>query len=89
MEESQGPSARSEIIKFLILVGVCVVVVLVVALARPLIFNRIVPAVMGEGMSLRQMTQSLRNQNPVDDETAYPVEENNSRSVDERKHGRN
>jgi len=51
MEESQTTSARSEVIKFLLLVGVCVVVVLVVAQSRPLIFKQIVPAVMGEGLS--------------------------------------
>ncbi len=48
MEESQAASARSEIIKFLLLVGVCVVVVLVVAQLRPFIFGHIVPAVLGE-----------------------------------------
>ena len=81
MEESQGPSARSEIIKFLILVGVCVVVVLVVALARPLIFNRIVPAVMGD--DLPDTVEPVDEEPPVVDDTAYPVEENSSRSVDE------
>lgn len=52
MEESQATSARSEVTKFLLLVGVCVVVVLVVWLIRPLIFDRIVPAVMGEGQAV-------------------------------------
>lgn len=41
--------ARSEWIKFGILIAVFVIVILVVALSRPLIFGRIVPAVMGTG----------------------------------------
>ncbi|KAA3663518.1 MAG: LysM domain-containing protein [Chloroflexi bacterium] len=51
MEETQTPSTRREIITFLLLIGVCVVVVLVVAHSRRLICNQIVPAVMGEGLS--------------------------------------
>lgn len=41
--------ARSEWIKFGILIAVFVIVILVVALSRPLIFGHIVPAVMGTG----------------------------------------
>ncbi len=40
------PSARSEMIHFLVLVGVFAVVILVVAFSRPLIFDQVVPAVL-------------------------------------------
>lgn len=43
--------ARSEWIKFGVLVAVFAIVILVVALSRPLIFGHIVPAVMGDGQS--------------------------------------
>lgn len=49
MNESNAPTTRSELIKFGVLVVICLVVVLVVWVTRPLIFGRIVPAVMGEG----------------------------------------
>lgn len=45
----QPVSRRSEAIKFGIVVLIAVIVVLVVALSRPFIFNRVVPAVLGEG----------------------------------------
>lgn len=46
-EEHQALHRRGEVIKFLSLVVVLIVTVLLVAAARPLIFDRIVPAVMG------------------------------------------
>lgn len=48
IEENQGPSGRSELIKFLLLIVVMAVTVGVVSWSRPLIFDRIVPAVMGD-----------------------------------------
>lgn len=69
--------------KFIILVVILVGVILVVALARPLIFNRVVPAVMGEGQLTAPMPETepvepVEAAYPTDDtapETAYPVGE--------------
>lgn len=46
-EEHQALHRRGEMIKFVILVIILLLTVLVVAAARPLIFEQIVPAVMG------------------------------------------
>lgn len=46
-EEKQELHRRGEVIKFLILVVVFLLVILMVAAARPLIFDRVVPAIMG------------------------------------------
>lgn len=46
-EDHQDLHGRGEIVKFLILVAVMLLTVLVVAAARPLIFEQIVPAVLG------------------------------------------
>jgi nucleoid-associated protein YgaU len=53
--------------KFVILAVILLGTILVVALARPFIFNFIVPTVMGEG----QLTAPM----PVDVEEAYPAED--------------
>lgn len=46
----EEPSPAGEMLRFFALLVILGVVVLVVAVTRPLIFNRIVPAVMGEGI---------------------------------------
>ena len=46
----EEPSPVGEMLRFFALIIILGVVVLVVAATRPLIFNRIVPAVMGEGI---------------------------------------
>jgi LysM repeat protein len=57
VEESSGDGAeakddsRSEYIKFGVLAVIMLGAILVVALARPFIFGRLVPAVMGEGLT--------------------------------------
>jgi nucleoid-associated protein YgaU len=53
--------------KFVILAVILLGTILVVALARPFIFNFVVPTVMGEG----QLTAPM----PVDVEEAYPAED--------------
>lgn len=53
----QPTSQRSELIKFGIVVLIAVIVVLVVALSRPFIFGRVVPAVLGEGDPVPVMDQ--------------------------------
>ncbi len=52
MNQEQENQTRAEWTKFGVLTGILFVVVLVVALVRPLIFGRIVPLVMGEGLTL-------------------------------------
>jgi len=54
MNEEQANGARMEWRKFGILAGILFVVVLGVMLARPLIFGRIVPAILGDGKSAQQ-----------------------------------
>lgn len=46
-EEHQALHRRGEVLKFIILVVILLVTVLVVAASRPLIFEQILPAVMG------------------------------------------
>ena len=57
--------------KFIVLAVILVGAILVVGLARPFIFNRVVPAVMGEG----QLTAPMPVEAPVEkqDEAAYPM----------------
>ena len=52
MNQEQENQTRAEWTKFGVLSGILFVVVLVVALVRPLIFGQIVPLVMGEGLTL-------------------------------------
>lgn len=64
----QGESRLSrEWMKFFVLAGILAGAILVVALVRPFIFNRIVPAVMGEGRLSAPM--------PVDTEAEQPSSE--------------
>jgi nucleoid-associated protein YgaU len=76
-EVGEAPHDRGEWIKFGILASVLLGAVLVVALTRPLIFGRIVPAVMGEGQVVTQPQPPVGE--PADVETtgeeAYPVSE--------------
>ncbi len=58
-------SSRNEWIKFGVLAAILLGVVLIVAALRPFIFNKVVPAVMGESM-----TQPL---DANDAENAYPI----------------
>jgi nucleoid-associated protein YgaU len=63
------PAPTREWTKFIVLAVILVGVILVVALVRPLIFNRIVPAVMGEG----QLTAPMPAVEPEKTvEEAYP-----------------
>lgn len=84
-EAATTNDARSEWIKFGVLVAVFVIVILVVALSRPLIFGRIVPAVMGEGQSSAPAVTQPTEEEPASTETmedAYPApaEEESSES---------
>lgn len=68
---------RNQWILFGILVGILIGTVLVIALLRPIIFNRIVPAVMGEFVTpvpaSVDETLPAENQTPADEE--IPVDE--------------
>ncbi len=61
------PAPTREWTKFVILAVILLGTILVVALARPFIFNFVVPVVMGEG----QLTAPM----PVEIEEAYPTED--------------
>ncbi len=70
--EETKPAPSREWMKFIVLAVILVGVIFVMALTRPLIFNRIVPAVMGEG----QLTAPMPAEEPEETiEEAYPVEE--------------
>lgn len=66
MSRENEPTPRGELVRFGLLVVVLAVVVLGMAVLRPLIFDRIVPAVMGEG-------QPMPVEDPVPAEPAGPV----------------
>ncbi len=46
-EHDHGPSWQAELIRFLVLVGIFVIVIAVIAWSRPLIFGQVVPSVLG------------------------------------------
>ena len=71
MSEEFERNASREWTSFIILAAILIGAIIVVALARPLIFNRIVPAVMGEG----EMTPPVDTAYPAPEEPApaYPV----------------
>lgn len=46
-EENQQPQSNSELVKFMVLVAILLLSVLLVAAARPLVFDYIVPAALG------------------------------------------
>lgn len=77
-KEASSHEHRNQWILFGILVGILIGTVLVIAVLRPLIFNRIVPAVMGEFVTpaptIIDETMPTENQ-PASEETA-PVQEN-------------
>lgn len=68
MEDMQTTNPRGEIIKFVILVAVMLITILVVAVTRPFIFGRVVPAVLGEGQV---------DVTAVDDDTDSPTKAEN------------
>lgn len=67
----QPTDQRAEIIKFGVVVLIALIVVLVVALSRPFIFGRVVPAVLGEGEPVPVIDQ------PAADD-AYPAAGNDA-----------
>ena len=69
-----GSNGRGELIKFGVLALVLLGTVLVVALVRPLIFNQIVPAIMGEGIEPATQPQPVDGI-PADEANgeAYPL----------------
>lgn len=73
MSEEFERNASREWTSFIILAAILIGAIIVVALARPLIFNRIVPAVMGDG----EKTPSVDPAYPIPEEPvpAYPVDE--------------
>ena len=80
--EITEPAPSREWMKFIVLAVILVGVIIVMALARPLIFNRVVPAVMGEG----QLTAPMSVEEPVEKgEEAYPVEASQPTAVPEIK----
>lgn len=46
-DHDHGPTWQAELIRFLILIGVFVVVIAVIAWSRPYIFDQVVPSVLG------------------------------------------
>ncbi len=60
--------------KFGILTGIFAVVIFVIVLIRPLIFNRIVPAVMGEGQTAVVEEGEMVEETPAVEETFIPDE---------------
>lgn len=70
--EETKPAPSREWMKFIVLAVILVGVIIVMAVTRPLIFNRIVPAVMGEG----QLAAPMPAEEPEETiEEAYPLEE--------------
>jgi LysM repeat protein len=65
----EEPAAAGEMLRFFALIIILGVVVLVVAVIRPLIFGRIVPAVMGEGIVVTT-TESPVNEGEEENNTA-------------------
>jgi len=82
-EESLARQRRMEYIKFGILAAILLITVLIIALAKPLIFGRIVPAVMnGDGSTnVDEGTAPIDTTTPAQDatdgsDTAVPGEDN-------------
>lgn len=59
-QEREAGRRRMELIKFGILAAILLGTVLVLAIARPLVFDRIVPSVMGEGQSTNANIDSTK-----------------------------
>ncbi|MFO7540546.1 MAG: LysM domain-containing protein [Chloroflexota bacterium] len=82
----EAPHNRGELIKFGILALVLLGTVLIVALARPLIFNQIVPAIMGEGQqvvpSLPPAEEATDADTDDEEREAYPVLADEESSTD-------
>ncbi len=93
--EETKPAPSREWMKFIILAVILIGVIFVMALTRPLIFNRIVPAVMGEGqltapMPAEEPEETIQEAYPVENaaplpvvEEAYPVENDTGGEVEE------
>ena len=64
--EKINPASSREWMKFIILAVILIGVIFVMAVTRPLIFNRIVPAIMGEG----QLTAPMPAEEPADEAEA-------------------
>lgn len=69
----EPPPDRGELIKFGILALVMLGAVVVVALARPLIFGHIVPAIMGEGIEQEMVRPLPPAAEETSDEEASPL----------------
>lgn len=78
-KEASFHEHRNQWIFFGILVGILIGTVLVIALLRPLIFDRIVPAVMGDFNTPVPATvdETVPTENQPAPEDTVPVEENN------------
>lgn len=82
-EESSARQRRMEYIKFGILAAILLITILVIALTKPLIFGRIVPAVMNGDSSITvtdetsppDITSPVQD-NPEGTDTAVPGEDN-------------
>ena len=77
MEEQTNPS--DEWRKFGILVAIMLGTVLVVALIRPFIFGRVVPAIMGEGLTTAPLT--IDTTVPKPEPTASPTTEEDTETA--------
>ena len=78
-EREKIESAPSrEWMKFIVLAVILVGVIFILAVARPFIFNYVIPVVMGEG----QLTAPMPVEEPVEkSEEAYPVKESQPTAV--------
>lgn len=87
--QQQQPAAshehRNQWILFGILVGILIGTVLVIAVLRPLIFDRIVPAVMGDFVTptSAEIEETAPVENQPSTEDAAPVDENNAQEETE------
>ena len=72
-EEQRNTKSYSDLVKFGVLLLIFAVVILVVSLVRPLIFGRIVPAVMGNSTTGDVMTDGAEEPEVPTPETDAPV----------------
>ena len=74
-EEHETLHRRGEMIKFLILVFILVATVFLVALLRPLLFERMVPAILGWGQAPEAAPEALPVEEPAttQEEDAAPL----------------
>jgi LysM repeat protein len=82
VEHVYEPRSSGEMLRFFVLVIVLGATVLVVAMARPLIFGKIVPAVMGEGIVIPTDVPVVEETQPVEEEEPI-IEEVEEGAVEE------